>query len=114
MPKASEVAQELRRVADALDKEPETDVRRPYLFFSCSGDKDVFLRTAALLPRPFKKVYEDTGESYDALRLEYDSPGLHLAASVYRSAVCILKTPARPATYECPPLLSEMEEASLV
>ena len=114
MPNANEVAQELRRVADALDKEPEAEVAKPSLYFSCSGYKDVFLRTAALLPRPLREVIEDTGQSHDYLRLVYDSPRLHLQATAYRSEVCVLKTPARPAEYDCLPLLSEMEKASLL
>lgn len=113
MPKASEVAAELRRVADALDREPETVVKKPYLFFSCTHEKDVFLRTARLMPLPLKKVYEDQGKSWDEAKLEYDSPGIYLCVSAYRSLVCTLVEPAKPAVYHCEPMFSSEEEAAL-
>ncbi len=111
MPKAIEVATELRRVADALAAQPETLVHKPWLCFYCDT-KQPFLNTFSLLPKPLKKRYDNQGNSYDRVHLEYQAPGIDLDCSVYRSQVCTLVAPATPAEYRCEPLLSEEEEAT--
>jgi hypothetical protein len=88
-------------------------VKKPYLFFSCTSDKDVFLRTARLMPLPLKKVYQDEGNSWDEAKLVYDPPAIYLCVSVYRSSVCTLVEPAKPAVYHCEPMFSSEEEAAL-
>jgi hypothetical protein len=110
--RAGLVAIELRKLADALDKEPDTTIVRPNIYFMCSyvGDfgKAAFLSLAKLLPRPLVKrstnnEYQLVGEN-DAIRFE---------AAITRSQVCTLVEPAKPAVYDCPSILSEAEEAAL-
>ena len=109
---AGQVATELRRLADALDKEPELAISRPsvYISYRYGGDtaKDMFIGIARILPRPLAKIYKD-----DELQLKYESPALNVQAYIERNKVCEIVEPARPAVYHCVPLLSdeEMEEA---
>ena len=109
MTTAGAVATELRRVADALDKEPKAEIAKPSLWFWNGGNKTAFLNLIHLLPRPLDKNYRDddnlivTGE-YDAVDFQ---------ARVNRSAVCSLVEPAKPAVYKCESLLSDEEEAAL-
>lgn len=112
MPKAAEVAQELRRIADVLDNNPETEVMRPDLSFFHFSNKDDFMRLAKIFPRPYEKEYGG-GEQYSRIRLVHKTPSVEVTASIYRSAVCTLITPARPAEYDCEPLLSFEEESEL-
>jgi hypothetical protein len=114
--KAHEVAQELRRIADALDREPETEVQPAWVLFYCE-DKETFLATASLMPRPLVKRYDNSDKRWDRLRLknsyDQDRP-VHLDCSVPRSVICTLVKPAQEAVYECEPILSQLEEDSLV
>lgn len=112
MPKASEIATELRRIADLFDKEPEIELVQPSLtFYHGYGDtKENFLSLASLFPRPFKK---GDGYSHDRLKLTHETRGLEVNASIDRVKVCVLKRAAMPAEYECVPILSSIEEASL-
>jgi hypothetical protein len=111
MPKAIEIAQELRRIADALDREPETDLVRPMVSFYCN-EKDEFLAAARLLPRPMKK--EMTEHKYGLENGYHNNSPVWLRAYVDRNKVCVLLKPAIPAVYDCAPLLSEEEENLLV
>ena len=110
MPKAHEVASELRRLADALDVQPEADIRTLWATFYCDT-KEQFLNTAALLPKPLIK--ESTGGKYGRLSLlntkRFDGP-IRLECSVERTKTCRLVEPAREAVYECDPILSQFEE----
>lgn len=110
MPKASHVAQELRNLADALDQAPDADILKPYMYFSHygPGDKHAFLALAGVLPHPFKKIYRGID-----LVLEYSSRSIHVESKINRDTVCRLVEPAKPAVYECEPLLSEDERAAL-
>jgi hypothetical protein len=118
MPKAGEIAQELRRIADALDKEPETELFVPELDFRCKyqGDKgkSIFLSLARIFPRPFAKGPQSFDD--DALELRYTSDALIVTASIERSKVCRLIEKERiiPAVYDCEPLLSIDEETTLI
>jgi hypothetical protein len=113
-PKASEVAAELRRVADALDRHPDVEVSTPFLTFH--GDdhfvadkgKEKFLNTVKILPRPLNKNFTPS-----IVEVENDNPALRVRAYINRSAICEIVEPAKPAVYHCPSLLSdeEMDEA---
>lgn len=108
---AGMVAAELRKLADGLDKEPEAEVIEPSIYFSCSYSrqpKEFFLNLAKLLPRPLKKIFNDT-----EIRLEYSSPALSVSAYTKRSVLCTLLEPAKPAVFKCDPILSPEEEAQL-
>ncbi len=52
MPKAHEVASELRKLANSLDREPETLITQPLVFFNTGARKSEFLNLARLFPRP--------------------------------------------------------------
>ena len=117
MTTAGAVAQELRKLADALDKEPELQVFRPEIDFltKYAGEtkKSVFLALARILPRPLKKQ----PQRYDgtALELVHETSAIRILAAIPRSEVCRLIEPAKtiPAVYDCTPLLSEDEENQL-
>ena len=114
-PKASQVANELRRIADALDREPDTEVETPMVSFYCNNylakdrGKQVFLNVLRLLPRPLVKDYSETEVKIRGA----ESDVVNLRACIDRSAVCEIVEPAKPAVYHCVPLLSDQEEASL-
>ena len=112
MPKLSEIATALRNVADALDKNPDSECARPYLSFHFwNGNKDQFLDLASAFPRPFSKKYEQREDG--SLEIEHNNPALGTYARIPRSAVCEMVEPAKPAVYRCEPLLSDEEEATL-
>ena len=113
MPKAHEIATELRKMADVLDKDREAELVKPFLSFHHYGEKDKgsFLSIAKLIPRPFKKSVTDG--SYPNIDIEYESKAIRIYAQIPQSLTCKLVTPAKPAVYECDPILSALEEASL-
>lgn len=113
MPKAHEVATELRKLADSLDQQPEAEVVKPWITFY-GHEKDSFLTTARLLPRPLKKRVEDPETRWARLRLENNTPTIDICASIEQSKTCTLITPARAAVYECDPILSPEEDAELI
>ena len=112
MPKANEVATELRKLADALDKSPEAEIAQLFATFYCYS-KEQFLNTASVFPRPFDKPKDE----YDFILQNPNgtSPNspIWLRATVDRSRVCELIEPAKPAVYRCDPILSEAEESML-
>ena len=113
MPKASEVAAELRKFADRLDREPDENVVKPYIYFSHSfraKPKESFMALARLMPRPIKK---SDGYTKEEMKIEYESASLDISASVQKIHTCILVEAAREAVYECEPLLSEAELATV-
>src|SRR6185437_3416081 len=113
MPKASEVANELRKLADTLDRAPEADVARPRIGFWYDSQKEMFLETVKLMPRPLKKKYPKDPGKFERIYVEHNSEAIELFTTVYQSAVCQLIEPAKAAVYDCKPLLSAEEEASL-
>jgi hypothetical protein len=89
MPKASEVAANLRRLAAALESEPETIVTRPLCFFY-PDDKQELSTITRLLPRPLAKFAEGEGE-YDNIGVEVGSgseEAVWVRASINRSKTC--------------------------
>jgi hypothetical protein len=108
MLKASEVATELRRIADALDKEPELIID-PYLSINAHSDREQFLALAKIMPRPMTKGIDFPGTSYEDFKLEHSFWRIKIA----RNAYCSIVTPAIPAVYECPPIFSPEEEAEM-
>jgi hypothetical protein len=113
MPKAVEIAAELRRIADVLDKEPEAELVKPTLSFHHWSDKARFLELVKVFPRPFDKEYEPPTDEYANLILKHSTDGLFVFSSILRNAVCRIKTPAQAAEYECEPLLSLEEEEAI-
>jgi hypothetical protein len=117
MPKANEVATELRKLADALDREPETELVRGNIVFNCKymggKGKPIFLALARILPHPLTKgtqAYDN-----DAMELSHKTAALVVSTGIERSLVCKIVTPEKiiPAVYDCVPLLSEAEDAAL-
>ena len=114
-PRAGAVAIELRRIADALDREPNTEVEPPMMMFYCNSyfakdkGKQVFLNVVRLLPRPLVKKPSETS-------IELENPNkavVHLRVCIDRDVVCELIEPAKPAVYKCLPLLSGAEDTAL-
>lgn len=114
MPKANEVSSELRKLADALDKSPEAEIKKPSIYWSHAYGGDIakyqFLALAKIFPKPYKK---GDGYDYDEVTLDHDTPALNIYASIPKSLTCELIEPAKPAVYRCTPLLSELEESML-
>ena len=115
MPTARGVAIELRRVADALDLNADVEVKKPSLDFSFwdKSEKDLFLATARVLPRPVEKKYPVDPDRFSRVRVENDSQALMVSASIYREAICRIIRPAQAAQYDCEFTLLEHEDASL-
>lgn len=111
MPKASEVASELRKLADSLDREPDATIRNPWIMFYCD-ERDEFLNTARLLPRPLTKRDGIDGKNYELVYGDILGP-VHVECCVPKSKACRLVKPAQEAVYECLPILSADEEAAL-
>ena len=113
-PTAGQVAYNLRRIADALDKSPESKVEQVMVSFYCNDHsaadkgKSVFLTLARLLPHPLQKDFTDS-----TLTLVYKNEAINLRAQIDRVFICTLREPARPAVYDCPSILSDEEEAAL-
>ncbi len=112
MPTANAIATELRRIADFLDKTPDAEVSSARLSFyhNLSRTKEEFINLVKVFPRPFVK---GDGYRHDEVTLEHESDTVTVYASIDRSQVCTLVEPARPARYECIPLLSLEEENAL-
>ncbi len=112
MPTANAIATELRRIADFLDKTPDAELTDATLnFYHVGGDtKEEFINLAKVFPRPFEK---GDGYSHKEFTLNHKSDTVSVYASIDRSQVCTLVEPARPARYECIPLLSLEEENAL-
>ena len=106
---AGAVAQELRRIADALDKEPTLEIA-PYLSISAKfDDVEGFRKLAKIMPRPMTKKIAFEGETYEDFVLESEFWNIKIP----RKTICKIIQPARPAIYDCPPVLSEEEEAEM-
>jgi hypothetical protein len=116
MPKANEVAIELRKMADALDQHADTEVTRPTLsfFYSFGDSKELFLANARILPHPVEKKYPKDAYRYSRVSVDHNTEALSVSVSIYRETVCRLVKPALPAEYECDLTLSESEDAALV
>ena len=115
MPLAKEVAIELRKIADALDLHPDVETCVPdlHFFYNFAPDKEKFLATANILPHPLVKTYPKDSNAYSRVSVAHETPALHVSTSIYRSAVCELITPAKPAVYDCKLTLSGDEDAAL-
>lgn len=117
MTTAGAVAIELRKLADALDKEPELEIFQPEIDFRTKygGErkKEVFLSLARIFPRPLKKGAQSHDQ--EALEIVYETSAIRVCTAIRRTEVCRLIEPARtiPAVYDCTPLLSEEEENQL-
>jgi len=115
MPKASEIAKELRKVADALDRAPEQELPIANVDFYCKyagvKGKPMFLALARILPHPLAKSDDGMG----GLELTYTAPALCVRTVVERDKVCKIITPKQiiEAVYDCEPLLSPEEDAAL-
>ena len=116
MPLAKDVAIELRKVADALDLNPEVKTPTPDLTFWCFSGEDqkrLFLDTARILPRPVAKKYPTDADKYSRVSVEHNSDALHVSTSIYRESICRIIKPAQPAEYDCELTLLDHEDAAL-
>lgn len=106
MPHAKDVASELRKFADALDAIADLEIEKPNMYFTSWGNKEKFLNLAKAMPRPFAKTYKGIN-----LEIGYKAEALGIYASIEREILCRLVEPAKPAVYECDPILSQEEES---
>lgn len=113
MPKAHDIATELRKLADALDVQPELEMRKLWIDFYCST-KEEFLNAAAIMPRPFvKSESQPSSPEWNRIAVDHKTQAVEIKASVLKSLTCELVEPAKPAIYRCDPILSALEEAQL-
>jgi hypothetical protein len=111
---AGSVAFELRRIANALDNEPDAEIERPMVSFYCNSylsldkGKSVFVKTVHLLPKPLSKMPDE-----GSMALEHKTDAIWIHVSIDRSVVCEIVEPARPAVYRCEPILPLEEENGL-
>ena len=110
--KAIDAVENLRKLADLLEKHPEAKIGTAY-FSIGFYEKDSFLAMARDLPRPFEKTYGD-GE-YGELSVSFGDIAKSgwVRLSIPRKTACRLVEPAKPAVYDCDPILSADEEAQL-
>jgi hypothetical protein len=111
--KASEVASQLRTLADALDKAQDAEINHSYLSLDAGSDKESFLALAHVWPRPFAKKVDFADTTYSELGIEHKIHGGTIRLKIDQSSVCRLVKPAQPAVYDCAPLLSQEDEATL-
>jgi len=117
MPTAHAIANELRRIADSLDKEPETELPQPLMSFPCDDyysedhGKYRFLAAVRLLPHPLVKTISET--QYEVGHGRATDAPVWFRAYIERKSICKLVEPAKPAVYDCSPLLSIEEETEL-
>ena len=104
-----EVANELRRVADALEQSPDLQISAYLSISPDRDDKETFLALAKIMPRPMKKKIAFAGTIYENYCLNHAFWSLRIP----RKQMCILIEAAKPAVYDCPSILSEAEEAAL-
>lgn len=113
MTTAREAANQLRKLADALDAEPQAKIEALDVSFYCSG-KEEFMTVARLLPRPLKKRVSDPDDQrWARVRISYANQAIDVQASVPQYLTCELVAPAKPAVYRCAPILSEIEDAEV-
>lgn len=112
MPTAHKVATGLRKLADALDEQPELKMQTAWVSFYCDT-KDLFINAASILPHPYKKSESSPGTAYSRISIEHKDIGVETRVSVQKSLTCELVEPAKPAVYRCDPILSAIEEAAL-
>lgn len=112
MSKAGLVAIELRRLADALDAQPDAEIIKPMVTFF-GYDKASFLSTVRLMPRPLTKRVTEVGSTWARLRVDHENRSIDITASVPQSLTCELVEPAKPAVYRCDSILSEEEDAAM-
>jgi hypothetical protein len=112
MPTTSQVAAELRRIADTLEKQPDIEIVKPRISFyhGYCETKEMFVSLAKVFPRPIDK---GDGYSHDEYTLTHETDALTVYATINKSQICTLVEPARPARYECTPMLSLEEEEAL-
>ena len=107
MPKASEIANELRKVIAQLEKNPDAEMKRPVLYVY-AWDRDTFTAGLHLVPRPIAKRTRE--ENFYA---EHENETLSVFVCAPRKIACTLVKPAQEAVYDCLPLLSAEDEAAL-
>ena len=110
--KAIDAVENLKKLADLLEKHPGANIHMASatVWFA---EKNSFLSVARDFPRPFRKGY--TGGSFPDLDLDYGTLNEdgEITLRIPQAGICRLVEPAKPARYECDPILSADEEAQL-
>lgn len=115
MPKCSEVANALRNLAERLDAEPDAEIPEPNVWWYLHGKSDLpaFKTMARLMPRPISKSIDDPSSSMPYLILGHVTPHIRIDTRIPQAVTCTLVEPAKPAVYECDPILSQEEMEAL-
>lgn len=84
-----------------------------FQFWHHSGsDKPAFLALAQMMPRPFAKKVREYSSGND-IELNHTTENIRICVVIPQSLTCTLIEPARPAVYECDPILSMAEESMI-
>ena len=110
MTTAGQIAIELRKLADALEREPEASIDAPIVSWYYWGEsqKDAFKATTRGMSKPLEKSI-NSGD----LKVEYKSDAITIRTTIPQSVSCTLLEPAKPAKYRCDPILSDGEAETL-
>ena len=111
-----ELATDLAKLAEHLKQQPDLEIGTFYLTnesYNTTGEQ--FKAIAKSFPKPLHKRVTSygTGESDIILESPKDGEGFTLHFRVPQNKVCKIVEPARPAVYDCEPLLTPEEEAEL-
>lgn len=107
MPKAVDLALELEKLANHYRDLGDATVNPIHCLDFHTG-KESFLNAVAQMPHPFSKVYKG-----DDFAVVYRGAGVVIEHYAKRDRVCRIVEPAKPAVYECEPLLSPAEVARI-
>ena len=93
MPTTHEVASELRKLADSLTDQPETETDSAFVMFS-QHSRQSFVIVSKALPKP-AEIYMERG----TLRKRYRSDAITIINSISQELICEMIEPAKPAVY---------------
>ena len=110
------LATDLAKMAEHLKQQPDLEIGTFYLTnesYNTTGEQ--FKTIAKSFPKPLRKrvTSSSTGSSDITLESPKEVTGFTLYFRVPQNKVCRVVTPARPAVYDCEPLLTPEEEAEL-
>ena len=106
--KLHELAKKMQEGAEFLLSRPDADLgpRVPELYLGWHYEKNDFINIVKALGSG-KKIINGTDVIFETIH------GMRFWLTVPRDKVCKMVTPAKPAVWDCEPLLSPEDEASL-
>lgn len=108
-----ELALALQKLSVHLQEQPEVEIGCISIgnIYGTTGEQ--FKAIAAVMPKPLTKRYDPPTDVMPWIWLDGSIDGVELKFHAERNKLCKLVSPAKPAVYECDPLLSPDEDAEL-